>query len=295
MMRFFGCAVGGLSVFLLFCTGCGDARTQPPVATTEHRVELGAQFNPAAARTLRGRVKWVGELPSVPLFKIQFNADASAALREALERPNPHIPAIDPGNRGIREAVVFLRGIDPKRSKPWDLPAVAVEVRGRQYHVMQGDVDARSGFVRTGDSITMVSREPECHSLHATGATFFTLSFPDPNQPLTRPLSESGVVELCSNAGFFWMRAHLFVTEHPYFTRTDAEGRFELKDVPPGEYELVAWLPNWNVKNYDRDPETGFRSRVRFIPPVEVVRKVRVGMQDPSELLIEMRGSAFVP
>jgi hypothetical protein len=287
MMRFLGFS----AALVLFCTGCGDARTQPPAATPEPVIELGAQFDRAAARTLRGRVTWVGELPSVPPFKIQFNADSSLALREALERPNPHAPAIDPAHRGIRDVIVFLRGIDPKQSKPWDHAAVTVEIRGRQYHVIQGDSDARSGFVRAGETITMVSKESECHSLHATGATFFTLSFPDPDQPLTRRLSEPGVMELCSNAGFFWMRAHLFVAEHPYFTRTDANGRFALKDVPPGEYELVAWLPNWKVKNYDRDPETGFRSRVHFAAPIEVVQKVRISVEDPRESVIEVFGS----
>lgn len=277
---------------LLAVAGCGDARTQPPEPAPERPVELGIHFDSATARTLPGCVTWTTPLPSVPPFKIVFNADSSPALKEALERPNPHVPVIDPTNRGIRNAVVFLRGIDPKCSKPWDFPAVTVEIKGRQYHVMQSNVDARTGFVRKGESITIISREPECHSVHATGAAFFTLSFPDANEPLTRQLDEPGVVEICSNAGFIWMRSHLFVTEHPYITRTDAEGRFVLKDVPPGEYELVAWLPNWNVVSYDRDPETGFRTRVHFAPPLQVVQKVRIGSQPPSEQSLEMSSAA---
>ena len=38
-----------------------------------------------------------------------------------------------------------------------------------------------------------------------------------------------------------WMRAYLFVVEHPYFAVTDQNGRFEIKGLPPGEYELEAW------------------------------------------------------
>ncbi len=38
-----------------------------------------------------------------------------------------------------------------------------------------------------------------------------------------------------------WMRAYLFVVEHPYFAVTDAKGQFEIKGLPPDEYELEAW------------------------------------------------------
>jgi len=38
-----------------------------------------------------------------------------------------------------------------------------------------------------------------------------------------------------------WMRAYLFVMEHPYFAVTDAKGRFEIKGLPHGEFELEAW------------------------------------------------------
>ena len=162
-MRFLAAAF--VSLNLLAAVGCGDARPQAPEPARP--VELGARFHADTARTISGRVIWAGELPLIPPLKIQFNGDSSAALKEALERPNPNAPAIDPHTRGIGNAVVFLRGIDARQSRPWDLPPVTVEIRGRQHHVIQGATDTPIGFVRKGETITMVSRETECHALHA--------------------------------------------------------------------------------------------------------------------------------
>jgi hypothetical protein len=43
------------------------------------------------------------------------------------------------------------------------------------------------------------------------------------------------------------MNAEVLVVPHPYYTVTDESGRFKLKDVPPGEYEIVAWHEGWKV------------------------------------------------
>ena len=38
-----------------------------------------------------------------------------------------------------------------------------------------------------------------------------------------------------------WMRAFIFVMEHPFFGVTDTQGRFSIKNLPPGEYVLATW------------------------------------------------------
>ena len=38
-----------------------------------------------------------------------------------------------------------------------------------------------------------------------------------------------------------WMRAYLFVMEHPYFAVTDAQGHFTIKELPVGNYTLAIW------------------------------------------------------
>jgi hypothetical protein len=38
-----------------------------------------------------------------------------------------------------------------------------------------------------------------------------------------------------------WMKAYVLVKDHPYSAVTDADGRFEIKNLPVGEWEFVAW------------------------------------------------------
>src|SRR5690606_27478310 len=38
-----------------------------------------------------------------------------------------------------------------------------------------------------------------------------------------------------------WMGAKLLVFEHPYFAVTQDDGTFEIKGLPPGEYEISTW------------------------------------------------------
>jgi hypothetical protein len=261
----FAVLLPALCLLPLLC-GCGDSlSSDPPSPPTS----AGSAFDPATAGIIQGQVTWNGDLPAVPplVTWAPLKLLHPPAGRHTFD--NPHAPHIDPQTRGVAGAIVFLRGIDPRRGRPWDHPPVHVEQRGYQFHVRQGDAVAKTGFVRRGGALEMVSGDAEFYALHAGGAAFFSLMFPDPDQPLTRRLTDNGLVELTSAAGHFWARAYLFVDEHPYYTRTDEQGRFTLPQVPPGRHEVVCWLPSWREAEHQRDPETGLVTRLIFQPPVE--------------------------
>jgi plastocyanin len=41
-----------------------------------------------------------------------------------------------------------------------------------------------------------------------------------------------------------WMRAWIYVMEHPFFAVTDSAGRFQITGIPPGEYRLILLQPD---------------------------------------------------
>ncbi len=234
------------------------------------------RFDPKSAGTVRGEVKWSGAIPNVPKLEGCSNPTRENGPRERVAAPHPNQPAIDPRTDGVANAVVFLRGVDPALAREWDHPPVRVRQQDYRFHALQGERESSVGFVRVGDEIEMDSADPFFHAIHAEGALWFSLTFPDAGQPLRRVLAHKGLVELTSAAGYFWMRAYLFVDDHPYYARSGTAGDFVLDRVPAGDYELVCWMPSWLERRHERDPETSLIIRLLFRPPVELRRPITV-------------------
>jgi hypothetical protein len=258
-----------LPLLLSACAGPITPAPETPADPSGH----AAQFDPALAGTIHGTVRWSGAVPAVHPFSHRLTVVPADAAAEARLRANPNAPVIDADLQGVGGAVIILRGVDATRARPWDHPPVRVEQRDLHLHVQQGAVDCGTGIVRRGERVEMVSRDAVVHQLRARGTAFFTLAFPDPDDPCSRPLSHAGLVELSSGVGYFWMRAYLFVDDHPYYARTDTEGQFTLPQVPAGRYEIVCWMPNWIEDRNERDPESGRVVRLWFRPPA-VMRQV---------------------
>jgi hypothetical protein len=269
----------GITGLCLLCLGAFSCDKLPapatPAAPPAARPGPGELFNPAVVGAVSGRVTWPGQVPVVPPFR-SLPSPLSAAGGRKQSWPNPNVPVIDAGSRGVAGAVVFLRGVDPRRARGWDHPPVRVVQRGHRFHVMQGEIDRHNGFVRRGDAVQMVSEGEVFHALLARGAAFFARTFPDPGRPCRQRLNRPGVVELSSGAGYFWMRAYLFVDDHPYYTRTDSACSFSLAQVPPGSYEVVCWVPDWREQAHELDGDTGRVWRLTFRPALVRTRPVLV-------------------
>jgi hypothetical protein len=287
------CRLALLGVVVL--SGCGESTERPETPGEEAAVQIGHDFDPATAGEIRGQVTWRGAIPEVPSYRAPVSPGNEHAGEPHHFWPNPNAPRIDPITRGVAGAVVFLRGIDPQRSRPWDHPPVRVELRDYQIHVCQGERDERVGFVRRGEAITMVSRQHLYHSLHVRGAAFFARAFPDADHSCNQRLDRTGIVELSSGCGYFWMRGWLFVDDHPYYTHTDAEGCFFLPQVPPGRYELVCWLPDWHEASRELDAETALICRLMFRPPVEVVQPLQLAPRQTQTIAFRLDASRFGP
>jgi hypothetical protein len=258
---------------LALAAGCSGPAADPPAPPAE--TQLARDFDPATAGSVEGCVTWAGDVQVVPPWTAWHGADEAAPGRHL--HANPNAPRVDSQTHAVAGAVVFLRGVEPRRSRPWDHLPVRVEEGEEELVVRQGFAAVAHGVVRRGAAVTLVPSPKALHLVHAGGAAFFTLTLPAGAPPRTRTLGAAGVVELGSGDGEFWRRAYLFVDDHPYYAVTDTQGRYALDRIPPGEYELACWLPSWRVERQERDPESAAVTRVTFRPPATVTRPVTVG------------------
>ena len=187
--------------------------------------------------TISGTVKWQGGLPRIPALAITKDAqicDPDSHKTRDLER------LLVAPDGAVANTVVFLKDISS--GKTMDLPQQRqfLDQRNCRYepHIL---------LVPQGSNLQMKSSDATLHTVHMDGAATYNLPFPFPNQVVSRQMSTPGLVNLKCNGGHTWMNAELFVVPHPYYVVTDQTGRFELTNVPPGEYTLVAWHESWTV------------------------------------------------
>jgi hypothetical protein len=262
------------TLLCLVSAGCAEVSAPEKPPPPGPGLDISRDYRECETGACRGRVTWSGPRPQAPPFKI-FGI-AGFGHEEEKERANPHLPIVDEQSGGVAGAVVFLRQVDLAKSRPWFHPSVRLEQSKNVLRIHQGEVEAASAFVRRGDTIDIVNRDPHLHVLRAGGADFFSSPFPDKDKFSSRRMNERGVVELASGAGYFWMSGHLFVDDHPYYTRTDSQGHFVLDKVPARTYQLVCRLPHWEVVKKERDSESAFVHRLFFRSAVESERSVEV-------------------
>ena len=181
-------------------------------------------------------------------------------------KPNPFAPRVGPG-KGLADVFVWLEGVDPARSKPWPGGNLGIEIRDAEFRANGEPFVA--GVVRTGESLKVTSRDAAFHSLRARGVAFFSLPFPSVNSTVTRELPRPGFVELSCATTAYWMNANVLVSDTPYATVTDRDGRYQLDNVPDGNYTLHVRAQNWNVTRTERDPESGLHARQYYAHPAE--------------------------
>jgi hypothetical protein len=187
--------------------------------------------------TIRGTVKWSGPVPrtlTLPITKDPAICDPESAKTRDLERL-----VIGPG-AGVANTVVFIKYISA--GKPMDLPEVRrfLDQKHCRYipHIL---------LVPEKVPVQMKSSDATLHTIHMTGAATYNLPFPSVSQAISRTMPTRGLINLQCNGGHSWMNGTMFVVSHPYYAVTDESGKFELADVPPGDYQIVAWHEGWHL------------------------------------------------
>jgi plastocyanin len=142
-------------------------------------------------------------------------------------------------NDGLANVVVWIDGIERGKAKKKELGYMINEDCLFDPHVQTLDVGAK---------VQIENQDPILHTTHAISQgqriTMFNVGMPRKGQVAQKKVRRPGILKIQCDSGHTWMRAWIHAFMHPYHTVTDADGKFEIADVPPGTYTLNFWHEN---------------------------------------------------
>jgi plastocyanin len=168
--------------------------------------------------------------------KISDESADCAAMYPVGKLPTTHFYVV--GTKGeFADVVVYLKNMDGK-STGASAPAAVLDQRGCVY--VPGIF-----AVQTGQKIAIKNSDECLHNVHAVPTD--ASGNPDYNNAqqiggpeliYTFPKPEQFLKFRCDVHS--WMFAWVSVFDHPYFSMTDKDGKFTIKNVPPGKYTIEA-------------------------------------------------------
>jgi plastocyanin len=213
---------------------------------------LGTPARPAEQPgSIAGVIRYTGPVP--PPEKIVTTDGSTLQHRDLV---------VDPQTQGLRYVVAVLDNA-PAQPKVQGARPVLVDQRDMVFL-------PRIVAVRHGQAVSFDNSDTCNHSVMASStvpANQFNV-FVLPGKPYERVLEPQKHPVLIGCSLHPWMRAWVYVVPHPWFAVSDEQGKFQIKDLPPGRYTL--WL---------RHPDTGHQER----------REIEVRAGKTLELNIEWR------
>ena len=221
----------GLAIALaLSVSACGSkekAEEQPAAPAA-----ASAPIDPATAGAITGAVKLDGPAPKAQRIRM----DAEPACGKAHTSPVMSEEYVVGDKGGLGNVVVYVKDGLGNRTFPTPTEAVVLDQSGCIYvpHVIA---------VQVNQPVEILNSDPTTHNVHTLPANNKEWNKSQPpkaaNLIETFPREEIAIPVKCNVHP--WMKSYIAVLKHPYFKVTGKDGAFEIKNLPPGEYTLVAW------------------------------------------------------
>jgi len=195
----------------------------------------------ASAATITGTVKFDGEVPK-KLRPIAMDADPECAKKHSGPVPSEMLVLGD----GNTMANIFVTVTSGLPDKEWPAPKapVVLDQKGCQYipHVTG---------IMVNQPMRILNSDGILHNVHS-------LSKVNKSFNIAMPASRTETIETFTQTeGMFvikcdihpWMKAYIQVMPHPFYDVTGKDGKFTIKDLPAGTYEVEIWHEKLGTKS----------------------------------------------
>ncbi|MGH9870486.1 MAG: carboxypeptidase regulatory-like domain-containing protein [Candidatus Polarisedimenticolia bacterium] len=193
------------------------------------------------AGSITGTVKYDGPVPASMKQPLQMNADPACALKHK----SPVLPEALVLGPGQTLAHVFVQVKKGLPEKAWPTPAqpLVMNQEGCLYtpHVMG---------IMVNQPFKILNSDGLLHNVHA---------LPKINAGFNRAMPanvKEAEFKFAKEEEMFkikcdvhpWMGAWIQVMKHPYFAVTGTDGKYAIKDLGPGTYEIEVWHEKLKTK-----------------------------------------------
>jgi plastocyanin len=199
------------------------------------RAALGALVLAAAqaqAGTITGTATYDGKVPALKPLSVAAEPICSK-IHETV--PNEML-VLGSGNTMANVLVRVVSGLPAGKTYPVPTTPVTMDQHGCQYkpHVMG---------IMVGQSFKVLNSDGILHNVHAlpkVNATFNMAMPPTRKEASATFGKEEGMFVIKCDV-HPWMQSYMGVFSHPFFAVTGEDGKFTIKDLPAGTYEIEAW------------------------------------------------------
>ncbi len=219
---------------VLFLNSCGNKKEENKTqSSSEIKTESKAlaTFDPAQTGTLYGKVLFKGTPPVLDHLPIEGNPECKAFHSNRV--PSEEVLVKD----GLLQNV-FIYIKEGLENYSFESPKEPVKIDQSKCiyipHVTGAQIN---------QPILLVNSDPTLHNVHsyAKNNDTWNLGMPFEGMEITKTFSKPEVMISLKCDVHPWMTGYLGVLPHPYFVVTGADGSFEIKNIPPGEYLIEAW------------------------------------------------------
>jgi plastocyanin len=246
-----------LACFL--AVGCEDKKEPaPPAAPAATAPASGAAAVPASGAAVaptgdkgdvKGTVVVTGKVPAMEDLK--RNSDAFCAKKQMKDE------SVIAGKKGeLANVIVHINGLPatPPPSEKATLSQDECMYRPR----VQGVVDGQKLEIRNAD--------PVLHNVHTyEGArTLFNVAQVPGTPNIEKTFTQNGVLLKFKCDVHQWMTGFVWVQNNGYFAVSDKDGKFDIKDVPVGTWDVEAWHERFGTKTGKVTVVKGKPAEIKF-------------------------------
>jgi plastocyanin len=217
-----------LLVAMLALAGCGKKEStanEEQGSSPAAQPAAGAKIDTSNAGRVTGAVKFDGAAPKPR--KIDMSQDPACKGDSASEDV-----VVDGGN--LANAFVYVKSGLPNATFETPTTDVELDQEGCRYH-------PHVLAVMTGQKVRIKNSDPTTHNVHPTpkeNREWNESQAPKaPDMEKTFAREEIMLPVKCNQHP--WMKMYINVMKHPYFAVTGTDGKFEIKDLPPGKYTVA--------------------------------------------------------